>query len=123
MILEKNDHAQDFLTFRTECSMFKGFFLHRHVFTGSVQRALWPLSQGQSGRRTWRCHLAGDPSSGSDTHNSTNQRKIKTIPDDAEVDNRTSKQFVCIRVGARHPPVPPSIPHPVQAEAGSCCHL
>lgn len=45
------------------------------IFTGSVQQALGPLSQGPSEWRTWKCHLAEDPSSGSETNSSTEQRK------------------------------------------------
>ena len=43
-------------------------------FTGSVQQALEPPSQGPSGSKTWRCHLAEDPSSGSETNDRTKQR-------------------------------------------------
>lgn len=44
-------------------------------FTGFVQRALWRLSQDPSETRTWRCHLAEDPSSGSEIRNRTKQCK------------------------------------------------
>lgn len=49
--------------------------LWSQIFTRCVQRALVPLLPGPSEWRTWRCHLAEDPSSGSETRNSTEQCK------------------------------------------------